>query len=98
MAATKGHKKEGGRKPGTPNKVTQDVRQRYKDFVEGNLGNLDRWLERVATSDPDKALDFMLKFSEYFIPKLQRTELTGEGGEEIKQTVTFVIKKNDTAD
>jgi hypothetical protein len=93
----KGHQKVGGKQKGTPNKITNDVRQRYKDFVEGNLDNLDTWLDRVATTDPDKALDFMLKFSEYFIPKLQRTELTGQDGQnlipdEIKVTVIHQTK------
>jgi hypothetical protein len=93
MSATKGHKKEGGRKKGTPNRMTYDVRTKYKEFVEGNIDNLNTWMDRVARNDPDKALDFMLKFSEYFIPKLQRTELTGEDGEDIQQTITFVVKK-----
>jgi hypothetical protein len=83
MPFQKGHEKIGGKKKGTPNKVTSEVREKFKELVEGNLHNIQGWLDRVATTDPDKALDFMLKFSEYFIPKLQRTELTGQDGDKL---------------
>jgi hypothetical protein len=41
---------------------------------------MDRWLNEVAQDDPYKALDLMNKLSEYHIPKLARTELTGADG------------------
>jgi|TARA_R100001530_G_C4308327_1_gene152338 hypothetical protein len=81
MANTTG-KKFGGRKKGVPNAVTQDTRIAYRNFVEGRLDSLNEWMDRVAKKDPDKALDFMLKFSEYFIPKLARTEIANEDGKE----------------
>jgi hypothetical protein len=47
---------------------------------------MDRWLNEVAQDDPYKALDLMNKLSEYHIPKLARTELTGaDGGPQLHQ-------------
>lgn len=86
-------KKIAGRKAGVPNKITGEVREAYKSFVENNIPNLELWMQRVAIKEPDKALDFMLKFSEYFIPKLNRTELTGK--DEGSILVDWVIPKND---
>lgn len=92
MANTTG-KKFGGRKKGTPNKTTVDTRRAYQQFVEGRVESLDAWLD--ALDAPEKKLDFMLKFSEYFIPKLARTETHGQ------QTVTHLflpselMEKND---
>jgi hypothetical protein len=50
---------------------------------------MDRWLNEVAQEDPYKALDLMNKLSEYHIPKLARTELTGVDGEAIQHSVTW---------
>ena len=65
--------KFGGRVKGTPNKTTSEIREAYQEFVEGNIENLNLWMNELDA--PEKRLDFMLKFSEYFIPKLQRTEV-----------------------
>ena len=70
MAAPKGNKFAGSRL-GCPNKMTQGTREAYKLFVEGNLPKLQLWLDAC---EPDQALEFMLKFSEYFIPKLARID------------------------
>lgn len=79
----------GGRKKGQPNKTTKEVREAYQAFVEGQMGNVESWFERVAKDKPDRALDLMLQFSEYFIPKLARR--VDEDGNDIKEKV-FVVK------
>lgn len=77
-----------GRPKGAPNKVTTETREAYQKFVEGNLGNLQLWLEEI--DDPAQRLRFMLEFSEYFIPKLARTEVSGRDGEAINvNLITF---------
>jgi hypothetical protein len=91
MANHKGAKKIAGRQKGTPNKINAEVRDAFRELVHNNMPHLQKWLKKVAATDPDKALDFMLKFSEYFIPKLQRTELTGADGGEIKQAIVWTI-------
>jgi len=69
-----------GRPKGLPNRSTQIVREAIANLLERNAGNMDRWLNEVAQDDPYKALDLMNKLSEYHIPKLARTELTGADG------------------
>jgi hypothetical protein len=50
-----------------------------------NIEDADEWLSMVAygdeelgvKADPGKALDLLAKISEFHLPKLARTELTG---------------------
>jgi hypothetical protein len=70
-----------GRGKGTPNRTTSEIRD--------NISNMNKWLEEVAEDDPNKALDMMLKLSEYFIPKLARQELTGADGKDLFKDIKF---------
>jgi hypothetical protein len=75
-----------GRPKGLPNRSTQIVREAIANLLERNAGNMDRWLNEVAQDDPYKALDLMNKLSEYHIPKLARTEISGvDGGPQLHQ-------------
>jgi hypothetical protein len=74
-------KKTGGRKEGTPNRVTVDFRHTIQALLDDNRDNVKLWLADVAADDPAKALDLMAKLAEYAAPKLSRAEHTGpEGG------------------
>ena len=73
MANTTG-KKYGGRKKGTPNKVTKDIKNAFRQLIESNIDNLSEWLNSIAKENPEKAFDLILKLSEYVTPKLNRTE------------------------
>jgi hypothetical protein len=86
---TKGNNYGRGRGKGTPNKSTAEIREAYQKLVDDNLDNMKIWLERVAEDDPNKALDMMLKLSEYFIPKLARQELTGADGKDLFKDIRF---------
>lgn len=80
--------KTGGRCQGTPNKVTTQAREAIASFVDGNAHRLTTWLDAVAEGDEDhgrrpdpaKAFELFQSVVEYHIPKLARTEHTGEGG------------------
>jgi len=50
-------------------------------LIEGNLINIEKWLDEIAEKDPAKALDFMLKLSEYIVPKLKAVELTASSND-----------------
>lgn len=81
-----------GRPKGTPNKATAAARAAISLFVDGNAHRLEGWLSQVAdgVTDPEgkvlvapnpaKAFEMFQSVVEYHIPKLARTELTGDGG------------------
>lgn len=85
MPRPKGLSKTGGRKQGTPNKVTHEFRETVRLLLEENSGNMSRWLRLVAAgdakkkvkADPARALDLLAKLAEYASPKMSRTELVG---------------------
>ena len=78
--------KTGGRKPGSPNKVTVEFRQTVQQLLDDNRDNVARWLTLVAEGDgtdsskpdPYKALDMLAKLAEYAAPKLARTVHAGD--------------------
>jgi hypothetical protein len=76
----------GGRKKGTPNKATADVRTAIAKVLQSNSRNFNRWLGQVAKGnkrrppDPGRALQICMDMAEFHIPKLARTEITGAGG------------------
>ena len=82
--------KGAGRPAGSPNKATSDARQAIASFVDGNAHRLTGWLDKVADGvknyegdgyivppNPAKAFDMFQSVVEYHIPKLARTEVTG---------------------
>tara|TARA_R110000796_G_scaffold20012_5_gene59754 strand:- start:326 stop:607 length:282 start_codon:yes stop_codon:yes gene_type:complete len=77
MAFKQGNKLGGSRK-GIPNKATKEIRDAFKLLVEDNLGNLKIWLSDVAAEDPERAIEILLKMSEFVLPKLQRQEIEHE--------------------
>ena len=70
-----------GRPKGSLNKDLEPIRKAFKDFVEGNLKQVQK--DYDALDSAKERLYFILNISEYCIPKLQRTELTGEDGNPI---------------
>ena len=78
-----------GKKPGTKNKTTKEIREAYQKLTEENLTNMTLWLGQIAADDPAKAMDLMLRLSEYIIPKLARQELVGNDGEDLFKNVKF---------
>ena len=89
MAFKEGHKKVGGRSKGQTNKTTAEIRDAYQKLVEDNLTNMTEWLVQVAAENPERAMDLMLKLSEYMIPKLARQEVTGADGKDLFKNITF---------
>ena len=85
-----------GRPKGSPNKSTAAVRDAMALFAEGNVHKLEEWITDVAEgadgrqADPAKAADLFLKAIEYHIPKLARTEVTGENNGPVEMKITWM--------
>ena len=78
-----------GRPAGAKNKNTQLIREAYQRLTEDNLTNMSLWIQRIAADNPEKAFKLMLEMSEFVLPKLNRTELTGSNGEDLFKNLTF---------
>jgi hypothetical protein len=88
-----------GRGLGVPNRTTSEIRQAYQNLVELNLDNMKMWLEQVGEEDPYKAVSLMLQLSEYFIPKMTRTEITGQDGTPLYTDIKVeIINPNEDTD
>jgi hypothetical protein len=77
-----------GRVKGVPNKVTADVRKGFQELVESSVDEMRGWLTRVAKKDPARALTIVSNMAEYIMPKLARTEITGNDGKPVTVQVT----------
>jgi DNA-binding MurR/RpiR family transcriptional regulator len=96
MGFEKGNKFGKGRPAGSPNKSTQEIRDAYKKLLEDNLDNMSLWLAQIAADDPNKAVDMMLKLSEYILPKLARQEIVGNDGQDLFKDIKFTFTTPDT--
>ena len=89
--------KTGRRQAGTPNRATQEARQAIALFVDQNAHRLTEWLNAVADGDPlndikpnpAKAFEMFQSVVEYHIPKLARTELSGDSDKPIELKITW---------
>ena len=92
-AATKkqtGNLRRGGpgRPKGVPNKVTTDAREGIRLLVEANIPKMSGWLTQIEKEHgPLHAARVVQDLIEYAVPKLQRTELTGEAGGPVQVTI-----------
>ncbi len=76
-----GKKTGGGSRKGVPNKSTALAREAIATFVDGNTHKLDAWLDAIAAKDgPKAAFQCLASVLEYHVPKLARSEITGEDG------------------
>jgi hypothetical protein len=81
--------RRGGRKVGTPNKATAQAREAIASFIDGNAERLQGWLDQIATADgPKAAFQCFTDLLEFHVPKLARTEVTGEGGKPLQIVVS----------
>ena len=78
-----------GRKKGSQNKYTKQVKEAFGLLLEGNLDNLSVWLAQVAADDPKAAMDIVIRLSERFVPKLSQQSITGADGEDLFKNIKF---------
>jgi hypothetical protein len=82
-----------GRKKGSPNKSTKEIREAYQAFVESNVDEFQNWLAQIE--DPARRFEIILKISDFFLPKMTRTEVTGADGEDLFKNITFTFTTAD---
>ena len=66
MANTTG-KKYGGRKKGTPNRLTKELRTLLKDVLYSELETID---ERLELLEPKERVELLIKLMPYALPKV----------------------------
>ena len=81
MSFEKGHKKQGGRSKGTPNKTTAEIRENVKTLIEMNLPKMQDWIDATAEENPSKAIDIIIKLTDYVLPKLKSIEVVDNSEE-----------------
>jgi hypothetical protein len=72
--------RNGGRKKGIPNRCNAAVKFAFAAFMDLNLPKVQALWDEVAATDPKGAIQLLLDVSERLVPRLARTEITGENG------------------
>jgi hypothetical protein len=99
-------RKGRGRPPGALNKATKTFRETVSRLLEDNAENVSKWLIEVAEgsvekelkADPKGALTLLAQMAEYATPKLNRTEMTGDGGGPVEVSAIQIklVKPNES--
>ena len=84
--------KLGGRKPGSLNSSTEQMKLTIARAVNNTLNTISEDLEEIKKKDPEKAMDLALKLMEYALPKLSRTEMKAEIEQRVQQISVNITK------
>jgi hypothetical protein len=80
----------GGRPKGAKNKSTEAARIAIASFIDGNGDRLQGWLEEIyqegGAKEAFKAFSDLL---EYHVPKLARTEVTGQDEGPVELSISW---------
>jgi hypothetical protein len=92
----KGHQKLGGKKLGTLNKNTTELKEAVKALLDDNKDNFKEWINVIAEENPEKAIRLLIDLMEFVIPKLARTDLTS-GDKPIQPNLNVTVDSSETA-
>ena len=76
-----------GRPKGSKNLTTEQIRDAFQALIESSLPDIQKWLKQVAKDNPEKALSIVERYSDFILPKLQRTELSGGEDKPLRKVV-----------
>ena len=88
-------KKTGGRKAGTPNKVTKSVRESLRDALTGyingiNEKNYSLFTDLMQIQEPAGRLAMVAKFLPYVAPKLQSVSFNNDENRNLSVEESFM--------
>ena len=86
----KGKPKTGGRKTGTSNKMTTELRDKLQSIIEMTVDELPKLLEQMAPEERLKALTALLP---YVVPKLSNVEVSGTDNGTIRVSLNLNPEK-----
>ena len=69
-----------GRKAGTPNKATTEIKEAFQMLLEDNLEQLR---VDISSLEPKERVKFMLELASFIIPKMKSVDLTADKKETI---------------
>ena len=95
MKFEKGKPKTGGRRKGTPNKVTESIRQKLLILIDGSFETVKDDLKSLP---PQDRLNTFFRFLEYAIPKPKdvKIDISSLSETEIDDLIeTILAKQND---
>ncbi len=72
MPFSTGKDKTGGRKIGTPNKTTADLKSRIKSLMDQHFDTIQHDLEKL---EPKERVAAYMRFLEYVLPKQRESKL-----------------------
>jgi len=85
--------KMGGRKPGALNRSTEEMKLTIARATNNVLSTINTDLEEIKKKNPEKAMELAFKLLEYVMPKLSRTEMSGEINQKIQQISVNITQK-----
>lgn len=92
MARPKGTEKTGGRKAGTPNKVTTELKTWIQELIDGNRSKFEKDLKEL---EPKDRLTIMERLLQYIVPKQQAISMEAQVELEYKELEKLLDKAPD---
>lgn len=66
-----------GRPKGTPNKITQNARELFVQTIENQVPHIQQAFDFVKRDNPEKYLELLAKYAQYFCPKQVEMKIEG---------------------
>ena len=85
---------KAGRKPGALNRSTEEMKLTIARATNNVLSTINTDLEEIKKKNPEKAMELAFKLLEYVMPKLSRTEMSGEINQKIQQISVNITQKS----
>ena len=94
MKFEKGREKTGGRKPGSTNRTTTDIKSKIAALIDDQFDSIQADLERL---EPKDRIAAYMKFMEYVLPKQreQKIDLSTLTDEQVDDLLDKALAKLD---